>query len=142
MEAQLCAGEEIIVVGGGNSAGQAAVFLAETVQKVCMLVRGKALSDTMSRYLIQRIVENPGIELHLETEIVGLAGDPHLEQVTWRDREQRAKTSTRHIRRHVFVMVQVLRRAQIGCVTVSFLINKGSVLYGRELRPGSWPPRR
>src|SRR6202034_10249 len=79
MEAQLCTGEEIIVIGGGNSAGQAAVFLSETVGKVNMLVRGKELSSTMSRYLIQRIVGNPKIELHCQTEIVALAGDPHLE---------------------------------------------------------------
>src|SRR6202021_747711 len=68
MEAQLCTGEEIVVVGGGNSAGQAAVFLGETVKKVYMLVRGKELSETISRYLIQRFVENPGNQLHLETE--------------------------------------------------------------------------
>ena len=79
MEAQLCTGEEVIVVGGANSAGQAAVFLAETVRKVYMLIRGKALSDTTSRYLIQRIVENPLIELHFQTEIDGFEGSSHLE---------------------------------------------------------------
>jgi thioredoxin reductase (NADPH) len=132
MEAQLCAGEEIIVVGGGNSAGQAAVFLAETVQKVYMLVRGKALSDTMSRYLIQRIVENPGIELHLETEIVGLAGESHLESVTWRDRAT-GEDSTHNIR-HVFVMAGASPRTDWlrECLVLD---QQGFVLTGRDLDP-------
>ena len=64
MEAQLCEGEEAIVVGGGNSAGQAAVYLSQTASKVYVLVRSGQLSDTMSRYLIQRIEQNPAIELH------------------------------------------------------------------------------
>jgi thioredoxin reductase (NADPH) len=83
MESQLCEQEELIVVGGGNSAGQAAVFLSQTARKVHMLVRSGELSDTMSRYLIQRIEENPAIELHYKTEIVGLDGGTHLERVTW-----------------------------------------------------------
>jgi len=132
MEAQLCTGEEIIVVGGGNSAGQAAVFLAETVQKVYMLVRGKELSETMSRYLIQRIVENPGIELHLETEIVGLAGDSHLERVTWRDRAT-GEESTHDIR-HVFVMAGASPRTDWlrDCLALD---QQGFVLTGRDLDP-------
>ena len=59
MEAQLCAGEEVVVVGGGNSAGQAAVFLAETARRVHMLIRSAGLVDTMSRYLIRRIEDHP-----------------------------------------------------------------------------------
>src|SRR5271169_4878647 len=66
MESQLCGSDELVVIGGGNSAGQAAIFLAETAQKVYMLVRGKTLSETMSRYLTQRITTHPVIELHLE----------------------------------------------------------------------------
>ena len=61
----------MIVVGGGNSAGQAAVFLAQTTRRVHMLVRSDGLADTMSRYLIRRIEENPAIVLHTRTEIVG-----------------------------------------------------------------------
>ncbi len=75
MESQLCGDDEVVVIGGGNSAGQAAVFLAETAHKVYMLVRGKTLSETMSRYLTQRITRHPVIELHLETELVALEGD-------------------------------------------------------------------
>src|ERR1700674_5730781 len=83
MEAQLCVGEDVIVVGGGNSAGQAAVFLAQTARKVHMLVRSGGLSETMSRYLIQRITTNPAIEMHYKTEITGLEGDRQLKHVTW-----------------------------------------------------------
>ncbi|MGB9145398.1 MAG: FAD-dependent oxidoreductase [Acidobacteriaceae bacterium] len=132
MEAQLCTGEEIIVIGGGNSAGQAAVFLAETVRKVYMLVRGKELSDTMSRYLIQRIVENPGIELHLQTEIVALAGDSHLEQVNWLNRATGEK-SVRDIR-HIFVMAGASPRSAWlrGCIALD---KQGFILTGRDLDP-------
>ena len=132
MEAQLCTGEEIIVVGGGNSAGQAAVFLAETVRKVYMLVRGKELSDTMSRYLIQRIVENPNIELHLQTEIVALAGDSHLERVTWLNRETGEESV--HDIRHVFVMAGASPHTDWlhGCLALD---KQGFILTGRDLDP-------
>jgi thioredoxin reductase (NADPH) len=74
MEAHLCRGEEVIVVGGGNSAGQAAVFLAQSVRRVHMLVRAGGLAETMSRYLIRRIEQSPSIELRTSTEIVALEG--------------------------------------------------------------------
>ena len=74
VEAQLCGGEEVIVVGGGNSAGQAAVFLAQTARRVHMLVRSGGLAESMSRYLIRRIEESPTIVLHTHTEIVGARG--------------------------------------------------------------------
>lgn len=85
LEAQLCGGEEVIVVGGGNSAGQAAVFLAQTTRQVYMLVRSDSLAATMSRYLIRRIEETPNIELHTNTAVVALEGTDHLERVTWRN---------------------------------------------------------
>lgn len=138
MEAQLCTGDEVIVVGGANSAGQAAVFLSETVGKVYMLVRGKALSETMSRYLIQRIVGNPAIELHLQTEIVGLAGDSHLKQVTWLDRTT-GETSEHDIR-HVFVMAGASPRTDWlrDCLALD---EQGFIPTGRDLDPilGSAP---
>ena len=74
VEAQLCGGEDVIVVGGGNSAGQAAVFLAQTARRVHMLVRSAGLAESMSRYLIRRIEENRAIELQTHTEIVALEG--------------------------------------------------------------------
>ena len=76
MEARLCVGEDVAVVGSGNSAGQAAVFLASTARRVHMLVRGPGLADTMSRYLIRRIEENPSIVLRARTEIAGWRGTP------------------------------------------------------------------
>src|SRR5260370_12397245 len=84
MEAQLCDGDEVIVVGGANSAGQAAVFLAQTVRNVHLLVRSSSLSASMSRYLIRRIEETPTIQVKTRTEIVALEGTEHLELVPGR----------------------------------------------------------
>ena len=132
MESQLCGGDEVVVIGGGNSAGQAAIFLAETAQKVYMLVRGKTLSETMSRYLTQRITKHPVIELHLETELVSLEGESHLERVTWLDRSSGERT-TRDIR-HVFVMAGASPRSGWlrGCVVLD---QQGFILTGRDLDP-------
>ena len=74
LEAQLCEGEEVVVVGGGNSAGQAAVFLSQLATHVHVLVRGPGLADSMSRYLIQRIEGTPNITLRTRTEIVRARG--------------------------------------------------------------------
>jgi thioredoxin reductase (NADPH) len=130
MESQLCEAEDIIVVGGGNSAGQAAIFLSQTSRKVHMLVRSNALSDTMSRYLIQRIEENPNIELHYRTEIVGLEGDAHLERVTWQDKNT-GEISTHEIG-YVFIMAGASPRTEwlAGCIALD---NKGFILTGRDL---------
>jgi thioredoxin reductase (NADPH) len=130
IEAQLCGKEDVIVVGGGNSAGQAAVYLSQTASKVHMLVRSNQLSDTMSRYLIQRIEENPAIELHYRTEIVGLDGDAQLESVTWRDKNT-GEISTHDIR-HVFIMAGASPRTDWlqGCVALD---SKGFILTGRDL---------
>ncbi|RAI44208.1 FAD-dependent oxidoreductase [Rhodoplanes roseus] len=103
MEAHLCAGEEVAVVGGGNSAGQAAVFLSRTVAHVHILVRGAGLTATMSDYLVQRIASSPRITLHPYTEITSLDGDDVLTGVGWTDRRTGA-TETRPIR-NVFVMI-------------------------------------
>ena len=130
MEAQLCERQDVAVVGGGNSAGQAAVFLSQTARQVYMLVRSGKLSDTMSRYLIQRIEENPAIELHYQTEIVGLAGDTHLERITWRNKVS-GETSDRAIR-HVFIMAGASPRTEwlTDCLALD---NKGFILTGRDL---------
>jgi thioredoxin reductase (NADPH) len=130
MESQLCEHEDVIVVGGGNSAGQAAVFLSQTARKVYMLVRSGGLSETMSRYLIQRIEENPNIELHFKTEITGLEGETHLESVTWKDKTS-GETSEHDIR-HVFVMAGASPRTDWlkGCVALD---EKGFILTGRDL---------
>src|ERR687885_866528 len=85
VESQLCGGEEVIVVGGGNSAGQAAVFLAQTTKRVHMLVRSAGLAATMSRYLVRRIENSPAITLRPQTEIVAVEGGNHLDSVYWRN---------------------------------------------------------
>ena len=130
MESQLCEGEELIVVGGGNSAGQAAIYLSQTARKVHILVRSGALSDTMSRYLIKRIEENPAIELHYKTEIVSLEGGAHLERVTWQDKTT-GEISVHDIR-HVFVMAGASPRTEWlrGCVALD---EKGFIVTGRDL---------
>jgi thioredoxin reductase (NADPH) len=143
MESQLCEQEDIVVVGGGNSAGQAAVFLSQTASKVHMLVRSGQLSDTMSRYLIQRIEQNPAIELHFKTEIVDFEGDAHLERVTWRSNVS-GETSTDEIR-HVFIMAGASPRTDwlSGCLALD---NKGFILTGRDLDVATetpvWPLAR
>jgi thioredoxin reductase (NADPH) len=130
IESQICGGEEVAVVGGGNSAGQAAVFLSQGARRVHMLVRAAELSSTMSRYLIQRLTENPQIEMHYNTEIVALEGDKHLERVVWRDRQTGA-TSTLDIP-HVFLMTGASPRTDWlrGCLAMD---DKGFILTGRDL---------
>jgi thioredoxin reductase (NADPH) len=105
IEARLCAGEEVILVGGGNSAGQGAVFLSGHASKVRMMVRGPGLAESMSRYLIDRIAATANIELMTETEIIGLSGatSGNLERVRWRDR--RAGKETDGAIRNVFLFV-------------------------------------
>ncbi len=101
VEARFCRGEDVIVVGGGNSAGQAAVFLSEAGRHVTMMVRRTGLAESMSRYLIRRIQETPNITLLTKTCIVALEGDSRLERVTWRDADGVATTADI---RHVFLM--------------------------------------
>jgi thioredoxin reductase (NADPH) len=145
IEAQLCEGEEVAVVGGANSAGQAAVYLSQTARKVHMMVRSDGLSDTMSRYLIHRITQNPKIDLHYKTEIVGLEGNGQLQRVTWRDRTAN-QTSTCDVG-HVFLMTGASPRTEWlqGCVTLD---NKGFILTGRDLEVSTdfanagWPLTR
>ena len=105
IEAKLCTGQEVVLVGGGNSAGQAAVFLAGHASKVWMLVRGPGLAASMSKYLIDRIAGIGNIELRTRAEIVALLGTPQsgVESVTWRERESR-KDETRPIR-NVFLFL-------------------------------------
>src|SRR5215813_1760850 len=102
LEAQICGGEEVIVVGGGNSAGQAAVFLAQIAKRVHMLVRSTGLASSMSRYLIRRIENTPTIILRPQTEIVAVEGGDHLDSVYWRN-NQTGQTEKHEIS-HLFIM--------------------------------------
>ena len=102
VEAGFCRGEEVAVVGGGNSAGQAAIFLSGIARHVYLLVRRPGLDETMSRYLISRIEASPKITLVAGTNMEALEGNSHLQRVRWRD--SRTGTSEAHEIQHVFVM--------------------------------------
>ncbi|MBZ9997474.1 FAD-dependent oxidoreductase [Mesorhizobium sp. BH1-1-4] len=104
IEARLCGGQEVALVGAGNSAGQAAVYLASQVRKVALLARGGNLEASMSRYLVERIRAQPNIEVLTGTEIEALDGEEgNLATVRWRDRSSGAVT-TRPIR-HLFLFI-------------------------------------
>jgi thioredoxin reductase (NADPH) len=135
-EARRCEMREVIVVGGGNSAGQAAVFLASKCRQVHLLVRSKGLADSMSHYLIRRIDETPNITLHTSTEIASLQGDEQLERVMW-------KTAPDHVLQthaigHVFLMTGAVpsTRWLKGCIALN---DKGFVRTGADLSPADLP---
>jgi thioredoxin reductase (NADPH) len=133
MEAQLCAGSDVIVVGGGNSAGQAAVYLAANVPHVHILVRSSGLAETMSRYLIQRIEQTPNITLRTRTQIEAIEGDGDIERVNVRD-DGSGQSLTMRVR-HVFLMTGADPNTGWldGCVALD---GKGFVKTGAELEPG------
>jgi thioredoxin reductase (NADPH) len=144
IEAQLCQGEEVIVVGGGNSAGQAAVFLAQTTKRVHMLVRSAGLAESMSRYLISRTQATDTIVLRPYTEIVALEGGDHLELVRWRN-SQTGQTEAHKIS-HVFLMTGADPNTHWlnDCVALDA---KGFIKTGPDLSPENltdarWPLAR
>jgi thioredoxin reductase (NADPH) len=141
VEAQLCGGEEVIVVGGGNSAGQAAVFLTQTAKRVYMLVRSAGLAASMSRYLIRRIENSPTITLRPQTEIVALEGDNHLNSAYWRN--GKTGQTEKHEISHIFVMTGAdpNTRWLNGCMAFD---SKGFIKTGPDLLPedlgaAGWP---
>jgi len=144
VEAQVCGGEEVIVVGGGNSAGQAAVFLAHTARRVHILIRSGGLAASMSRYLIQRIEETPAIVLRPHTVITALEGGDHLERVRWRDNQ--TGTSETHAIRHVFAMTGAVPNTGwlAGCVALDAqgFIKTGVDLSPEALAAARWPLAR
>jgi thioredoxin reductase (NADPH) len=144
MERRLCQDEEVIVVGGGNSAGQAAVFLSETARHVHILVRSTGLAESMSRYLISRIESHSRITLRTKTQITLLEGDRHLENVTWQ--EAGIETSATKPIRHVFVMAGAVPNTKWlqGCVVLddNGFIKTGGDLTPEELATASWPLSR
>ena len=105
LEGKLCGGEEVVLVGAGNSAGQATVYLASQAKKVWLLVRGPSISATMSRYLVDRISGLANVEVLTQTEISGLEGkDGMLEAIRWKDASGRETT---HAVRHLFMFIGV-----------------------------------
>jgi thioredoxin reductase (NADPH) len=141
-EARLCSGEEVAVVGGANSAGQAAMFLAAQARHVHVLVRGPGLADTMSRYLIRRIEEMRNITLHPHTEIVALDGDDRLRSVTWRG----PKGTETHPIAHVFLMIGAQpNSAWLGdCVALDDkrFVKTGTDLSVDDVSRTRWPVTR
>ena len=141
MESQLCGGEEVAIVGGGNSAGQAAVFLAQTAKHVHILVRKDGLSETMSRYLVRRIEDHPAITVRTRTEIVALEGERSLDRVRWRDGRTNAVET--HDIRHVFMMTGAVPNTRWldGCVALDRggFIKTGPDLSAEDLGSAGWP---
>jgi thioredoxin reductase (NADPH) len=142
-EARRCGSAEAIVVGGGNSAGQAAVFLAGTCRRVHLLVRSMGLADTMSQYLIRRIEEMPNITLHVCTEITALQGQDQLSRVTWKTGGNEAET---HDIGHVFLMTGALPCTSWlnSCIALDDkgFVRTGPDLHGADLSARKWSNAR
>jgi thioredoxin reductase (NADPH) len=144
LESQLCAGEEVVVVGGGNSAGQAAVFLSQNARKVFVLVRADSLAESMSRYLIRRIEESPTIELRTNTEVIALSGNDHLEATEWRDNKT-GKVETHKVGALFSMTGAVPNSAWLeGCVACdeAGFIKTGADLSKEDLERANWPLSR
>jgi len=143
-EAQLCREETVAVVGGGNSAGQAAVYLAGQGNRVIMLVRKGELAESMSRYLVCRIGDTPSIELRTGCEVVAIEGERHLQRIVCRNRESGAETVEDV--RHLFVMTGAVPATKwlVGCLAVDDrgFIKTGPQLTREDLESASWPLAR
>jgi len=130
-------------VGGGNSAGQAAVYLAQSAKRVYVLIRSGGLAESMSRYLIRRIEDHPRIELRTRTEIVAVEGEGHVERVLFRGpdgaEEERAI-------RHIFVMTGAAPSTEWleGCLALDAkgFIKTGPDLSQEDLADARWPLAR
>jgi thioredoxin reductase (NADPH) len=141
VEAKLCEGEEIALIGGGNSAGQAVVFLAPKVKHIHMAVRGKGLEATMSRYLIDRINALPNISLYTGAEVIGLEGDETgaLAQATFRGVD--SGNVVTHPLRHLFLFIGAEPNASWLAKRVA-VDGKGFVITGGEFAPTDTPINR
>jgi thioredoxin reductase (NADPH) len=144
VEAQLCKGQEVAIVGGGNSAGQAAIFLSGSAKHVHLLVRGAGLSETMSRYLIRRIEDSPDITLHAHTQIEALGGDGQLESLRWRN-DQTGVVEERDIH-HLYLMTGASPNTDwlAGCLALDDkqFIETGADLSAEVLAAAKWPLQR
>jgi thioredoxin reductase (NADPH) len=145
LESQACTGEEAAVVGGANSAGQAAVFLSGFATRVHVLVRGPGLAESMSRYLIQRLENTPNVVLRTRTQIEELEGESGLEKVRWRQVDS-GETETHDIR-NLFVMTGAVPNTGWldGCLLLDEkrFVKTGVDLLPEDLAGAHWPlPRR
>ena len=144
LESQMCGGEDVVVVGGGNSAGQAAAFLAQTARHVYLLVRSSGLAQTMSRYLIRRIEESGNVTLLNNTEVTSLAGNDHLETVEWRN--NKTGETQNHSITALFSMIGAVPNSAWleGCVALDAagFIKTGSDLTKEDLDRANWPLSR
>lgn len=144
IEAQLCGNEEVIVVGGGNSAGQAAVFLSDSTKHVHVLIRSASLADMMSRYLIRRIEESPKITLHPFTEIDAIEGNGRIDCVRWKNNQTGAAEI--HRIHHIFLMTGATPNTGWleNCVVLDDkgFIKTGPELLPEDLRAAQWPLSR
>jgi thioredoxin reductase (NADPH) len=144
IEGQLCAGDDLVIVGGGNSAGQAAVYLSGMARKVYMVIRASGFAESMSRYLIRRIENTPNIEVHPRTEVVALEGDDHLNAIRWRNNDtgEVAELSIRH----VFLMTGAEPNTAwlAGCVALDEkgFVKTGPELNDDDLAAAHWPLSR
>lgn len=139
LEAQLCRGSDVAVVGGGNSAGQGAVFLASESRRVHLLVRGSSLYDTMSSYLVHRIEQTPNIELHLGTEVLRMLGGDELTEVEIIDR--RAEKTSRLPIAALFSFIGAVPRTDWLPAEIE-RDEKGFVRTGGAVSKDRWKERR
>jgi thioredoxin reductase (NADPH) len=144
IEAQMCEAKEVVIVGGGNSAGQAAVFLSRFAAHVHIIVRADSLASSMSRYLTRRIEETPNITLHTRTEIVELKGHEHLETVVLRNNLTGESEELPY--QHVYLMTGASPNTEWlrNCVSLD---DRGFVLTGanltdHHLKQVRWPLAR
>jgi thioredoxin reductase (NADPH) len=137
LEADLCTGQEVALVGGGNSAGQATVFLASRAKRVTLVAR-RPLDDTMSQYLIERIRSLPNVEVVAGCEIAALEGEGNdLQAITWRDRS--SGTSTRRAVRYLFSFIGAEPNTDWLRSSGIRLDGRGFVFAGEEIDDGRLP---
>jgi thioredoxin reductase (NADPH) len=134
IEARMCRSEEAVLVGGGNSAGQAAVYLSGFAKKIWMLVRGRGLAETMSRYLVDRIAATPNVEVLCETEVTALIGSPEgrLAGVRWKSRATGEETERPVRNLFLFIGAEPATEWLRGCGVA--LDSKGFVRTGADVR--------
>jgi thioredoxin reductase (NADPH) len=144
LEARLCAGKEVVIVGGGNSAGQAAVFLSRVAKHVHILIRSGELSATMSAYLIRRINESKDITLHTHREIESLEGKSCLERMSWKNNRS-GQVEAREIA-HLFLMTGASPNTEWlkGCLALDTngFVRTGQSLSGDDLAAATWKTAR